>query len=85
MVSINEALVEYNIQIEKMEFLGAEQEGNTVFFKNTGNKQLLSEYVPNDPRNRTGISVPYVIDGTELGTSSGMSDCLTSDVWEGQL
>jgi hypothetical protein len=45
-----------------------------VFFKNLGNKQLLSDFVPNDPRNTfLGTDVPYWIDGIELGTSSGMT------------
>lgn len=73
-ISINQALAEHNIQLEKMETLGAEQAGITVFFRNVGNKQLGDDWAPNDPRNGTGIDVPYVIDGTELGTTSGMSE-----------
>ncbi|WP_339793320.1 hypothetical protein [uncultured Imperialibacter sp.] len=72
--SVNETIASQGLAIQKMEFLGAEQAGNTVFFANNGNKQLSSDFVPNDPRNGTGIDVPYVIDGTELGTSSGMSE-----------
>jgi hypothetical protein len=75
-VPINEALAEHNLQLEKMETLApedAEEAGVTFYFKEVGNKQLLSDFVPNDPRNGTGIDVPYVIDATELGTSSGMS------------
>ncbi|MEQ8684203.1 MAG: hypothetical protein RIE86_02865 [Imperialibacter sp.] len=71
---VNETIASQGLAIEKMEFLAAEQAGNTVFFANNGNKQLSSDFVPNDPRNGTGIEVPYVIDGTELGTSSGMSE-----------
>jgi len=39
-----------------------------------GNKKLSSDFVPNDSRNGTGIDVPYIIDGTELGTTSGMTE-----------
>lgn len=70
----NNALRGSNLQIEKIEFMVAEGEGNTVFFNNRGNKQLSSNFVPNDPRNAVpGTDVPYWIDGIELGTPSGMS------------
>ncbi len=82
---LNEALLEHGIQLEKMEFLGAEGAGNTVFFKDVGNKQLGSEFVPNDPRNWfseangnvppdfTDGTIPYWTDGSEQGTTSGMT------------
>ena len=73
-VSINNSLLEHNIQLEKMETYGAEQEGATFYFKSVGNKQLSSDFVPDDPRNGTGIDVPYAMDGTELGTTSGLSE-----------
>lgn len=73
MTDVNEALEEFDLQLEKIELLGMEGVGNTVFFKNTGNKQLSSDFVPNDPRNIGGTDVPYWTDGTELGTSSGMT------------
>lgn len=73
LANINEALAEYNILLEKVETYGAEQEGITIFFKDVGNKQLPSDFVPNDPRNNGGIDIPFLIDGTEMGTSSGMS------------
>jgi len=79
-VPINEALAEHNLQLEKMETLGAEgaeEAGVTYYFKEVGNKQLGSDFAPNDPWSATGIVVPYIIDGTELGTSSGMSDFAT--------
>ncbi|MBP6756454.1 MAG: hypothetical protein KA210_09910 [Bacteroidia bacterium] len=70
----NNALKGSNIQIEKIEFIVAEGVGNTVFFNNRGNKQLSSDFVPNDPRNAlSGTDIPYWIDGIELGTSSGMT------------
>ncbi|MFB6343060.1 hypothetical protein ACE1ET_15130 [Saccharicrinis sp. FJH62] len=75
--SINEAISEHGIMVEKIETYAAEQEGMTLFFKDVGNKQLQSCFVPNDLRNGTGSEVPYVIDGTEMGTSSGMSETET--------
>lgn len=74
----NNALKGSNIQIGKIEFIVAEGVGNTVFFNDRGNKQLSSDWVPNDPRNDIpGTDVPYWIDGIELGTSSGMSKVAT--------
>lgn len=74
---INEQIAAYGIQLAKVEYFGAETAGNVIFFNNVGNKQLSSDYVPNDPRNGTGTSVPYIIDATELGTSSGMTPLQT--------
>lgn len=95
MTIVNEALIEYGIQIEKMEFLGAEGAGNTVYFKNIGNKQLESEFVPNDPRNWwpanpylgewTDGSLGYWMDGTEQGTNSGLSDNQTIDAFQSAM
>ena len=90
--AINEVLLEHGIQLEKMEFLGAEEVGNTVYFKNVGNKQLASDFVPNDPRNWWPSNpylgewmdgtVGYWTDGTQQGTSSGMSENETIDAFE---
>ena len=77
--TLNGALMEHGIQLAKMETYGAEQEGVTVIFKSVGNKQLDLEYLPNDPRNNTGTTVPYLIDGTEMGTASGMTAGETHD------
>lgn len=74
MIQINAALVGQGIILEKVEILGADEAGRTVFFKNTGNKQSSYDFVPNDPRYLfPGTDVPYWIDGIELGTSSGMT------------
>ncbi len=82
--ALNQRLLEHGIQIEKMELLGAEGAGRDVFFSDTGNKQLGSDFVPNDPRNWwpsnpylgewTDGSLGYWMDGTEQGTSSGLSE-----------
>lgn len=70
----NSMLKGSNIQIGKIEFIVGEGVGNTVFFKDRGNKQLSIDFVPNDPRNTVpGTDIPYWIDGIELGTPSGMT------------
>lgn len=76
---INDAIAEEGIRIDKMEYLGAEQEGRTVFFNDRGKKQLDSDFVPYDSRNGNGALIPYFIDGTQLGTTSGMSEHETFD------
>jgi len=81
---LNEAMLEHGIQLEKMEFLGADGAGNTVIFKDVGNKQIGDENVPDDPRNFFNEAnspyygydwidgtIPYWTDGSEQGTSSG--------------
>lgn len=93
--AINEALLEHGIQLEKMEFLGAGEAGNTVFFKDVGNKQLSSDFVPNDPRNWwptnpyegewTDGTVGYWMDGTQQGTSSGMSKGETINAFQSAM
>jgi len=71
---INHQLESYGIQLEKMEYLSAEGEGQTVFFSDRGNKQLSSQFVPNDPRNAVpGTDIYYIVDGTQLTTSSGFN------------
>lgn len=75
--AINAALADHGIELEKVEYLTENAAGNTVFFSDRGKKQLTSDYVPNDPRNNNGTDVPYIIDGTQLGTSSGLSPAQT--------
>ncbi|SDS27457.1 hypothetical protein [Christiangramia echinicola] len=71
---INQQLKTYGIQLEKMEYLSADGAGQTVFFNNRGNKQLSSQFVPNDPRNLVpGTDIYYIVDGTQLTTSSGFN------------
>jgi hypothetical protein len=70
---INEMLIPYGVQLEKMEYFSFNEAGREVFFSDRGNKQLGSDYVPNDPRNAGGTAVPYVIDGTQAITSSGLN------------
>lgn len=79
MIQINSNLAGQGVMLEKVELLGAEEEGRTIFFNNVGNKQLSSDFVPNDPSNAGGTEVPYWIDDTQLSTSSGMSEQETFD------
>lgn len=72
LTQINQTLEPYGIQLEKMEYYSMDAAGNTVFFSDRGNKRLASDYVPNDPRNLGGTAVPYLIDGTETITASGL-------------
>ncbi|MFD2585623.1 hypothetical protein ACFSQJ_01700 [Croceitalea marina] len=71
--ALNALLIPYGVQLEKMEYYSADAAGRTVFFSDTGNKQLGSDFVPNDPRNAGGETVPYIIDGTQLTTASGLN------------
>lgn len=77
---INASLAGQGIMLYKVEFLGVNQEGRTVYFSDKGNKQIPADWVPNDPRNNGfGAAVPYWIDDTQLGTSSGLSEQDTFD------
>jgi hypothetical protein len=70
---VNEMLLPYGVQLEKMEYYSYNEAGRVVFFSDRGNKQLNSDYVPNDPRNLGGTTVPYLIDGTQAVTTSGLN------------
>ncbi|MFH4964109.1 hypothetical protein V8G69_03825 [Gaetbulibacter sp. M235] len=80
MTKINAAIAGQGIILEKVEILGADEAGRTVFFDNKGSKQTNFDWVPNDPRNNGfGAAVPYWIDDTQLGTSSDMTQQATFD------
>ena len=60
MVQANSALEKlgYDIRLEMIEYYTRrDEQGNTVFFSNVGNKQLAFDFVPGDPR-RVGWSGP---------------------------
>jgi len=76
---INASISGQGIMLEKVEILGFDSVGRTVLFSNKGNKQLTSDFVPNDPRNVGGADVPYWVDATQLGTTSGMTPQATFD------
>jgi hypothetical protein len=84
---INEMLIPYGVQLEKMEYFSYNEAGRVVFFSDRGNKQLNSDFVPNDPRNAGGTAVPYVIDGTQAITSSGLNTIFPTievmNTWDG--
>lgn len=72
--ALNKALLKHDLQLEKMETYGADEQGILVtFYNERGNKQLSSDYVPNHPESLMPFSVPYMIDNTQQGTSSGMT------------
>lgn len=73
MASVNESLAEHSIQLEKIEYYGADGAGNTVYFNNRGNKQLGSDFVPGDLRRGGFSDIAYALDGTEGATASGLS------------
>lgn len=79
MTQINASLAGQGILLQEVEMQGYEEVGRTVIFSNKGNKQLGSDFVPNDPRNIGGANIPYWVDNTELGTVSGMSPQATFD------
>ncbi|WP_189361160.1 hypothetical protein [Algibacter mikhailovii] len=76
--AINSELLEENLQLSTVELLGHKEAGITYRFKAVGNKQLLSDWIPDDPRNYLpGTNLLYWVDGTELATTSGMSGAET--------
>jgi hypothetical protein len=56
----------------------SDQIGRTVFASDRGNKQLASDWVPNDPRNGTGTTIVYLIDEADGATSTGLTAAETS-------
>ena len=56
-----------NMELAVVEWITAGDEvGQTIFFNNRGNKQLGHHWVPNDPRNGNGTSLPWAIDSIDL-------------------
>jgi hypothetical protein len=57
----------------------SEEQGQTLFFANVGNKQLTSDWVPFDPRrtwNPTG-GITYLVDQSDGATASGLTSAQT--------
>jgi len=77
MASINESLAQHIIQLEKIEYYGADGAGNTVYFNDRGNKQLDSDFVPGDLRRGGFTDIAYARDGTEGATGSGLTQTQT--------
>lgn len=80
LADINAALASrgMQIQVSMMEYYGADETGNTVFFNNRGNKQLSADFVPADPRRGGDADIKYLIDDTESSTSSGLTGAQTN-------
>ncbi|WP_132054849.1 M10 family metallopeptidase domain-containing protein [Pseudocnuella soli] len=57
---------------------GSAQMGQTVFFKNTGNKQLSTDFVPGDPRRGGRTNITYAID-KETTADNGLSMMMVQD------
>ncbi len=67
-----------SIQLNAMEYYSSDGIGNTVYFNNRGNKQLLADFVPNDPRRGGYSEIGYAYDGTEGATASGLTQADTN-------
>lgn len=74
MNAINAELAEQGapVQISAIESYNIDGSGNTVFFKNNGNKQLGADFVPGDQRRGGFSDIAFARDGTEGFTSSGL-------------
>ncbi len=78
-------------QVGMVEWIGADLMGQTVFFKDVGNKVLGADFVPNDPR-RAGRSPPpginYIIDQVDAAADALTAAQTTAaivramDTWE---
>ena len=79
MASLNETISEYGIQLDQIEYYGADGAGNTVYFNDRGNRQLGADFVPGDARRGGFFDIAYARDGTEGATSSGLSQAQTDD------
>lgn len=77
---VNASLANSGLEIEAaiLEYYGADQAGNTVFFSDRGNKQLSADFVPGDPRRGGDTDIKYLIDDTESATASGLSSAQTN-------
>ena len=81
MVAVNQAFEAkgLSLRLSVIESYSADGAGNTVFFNNTGNKQLPHDFVPSDPRRGGFSDIAYARDGVEGSTSSGLTQSDTDD------
>lgn len=64
-----------NLRIALAEWITtADQIGRTVYFKDIGNKQLESFWVPGDPNRDGRKNITWLVDKTELGTGLSNTD-----------
>jgi len=69
------------VRVDVVEWIAASgvgMSGQTVYFNYRGNKQLGAHWVPADPRRGGFIDISYIVDASEGGTSSGLSDADTT-------
>jgi len=69
-----------NVMLAVVEYMtpdDAEEAGRTVYFRNLGNKQLASHWVPFDPRRFGSSEIYWANDVTEGTTSSGLTQAQT--------
>jgi len=59
------------------------QAGQTLFAFDRGNKQIGSDYIPNDPRRHPGVDITYLVDQSDGATSTAPT--LTSAQTEGAI
>ena len=73
------------LQLSAIESYSADGEGKTVFFNSRGNKQLSSDFVPNDPRRYGVAPIVFGYDGFEGSTKSGLSQSDTDGAIENAM
>lgn len=61
------------VQFEYLTTPESDQVGRLVFASDRGNKQLTSDWVPNDPRNGTGRDIVYLVNPAKFSTASGLT------------
>lgn len=78
--TINQRLASEGLMIAAVEWItagDADEAGQAVYFNNRGNKQLSSDFVPNDPRRGGFDDITYIVDMAEGATATGLSPAET--------
>ena len=69
---------DYRIEVaEYLTLADSGEMGQTVFFSDVGNKQLVHHFVPGDPRRGGATNITYNVDLSDGATSSGLSSATT--------
>lgn len=55
----------------------SEEAGQTVFFRDVGNKQLALDWVPGDPRREGRTTITYLVDQSDGATDDGLTNADT--------
>jgi hypothetical protein len=79
MAEMNQALAtsEAAYRVHVADWLGGDAVGNTVFFRDVGNKQLGLDFVPGDTRRGGGAGISYIVDQAE-GAIDGLTVATTT-------